>query len=94
MYAEKEPKYKSMFVRLVEDELGFCCVYAFLKETKRYSGRKVALAMGVSSQVIRYWRDKKFHGEIIPCPQCPRPQTQLRLRKTKTGRIYFKRCSL
>jgi len=84
-------KVKTLFARLVEDELGFCCIYSFLKETKRYSTNKIAKAMGVSANTVKYWRDKRFLQTIRPCPSCHLPQTQLRLRKTSGGRLYFVR---
>lgn len=84
---------RSLMVRLVTDELKFCCMYSFLRETKRYSMRKVAQAMGVNPQVISYWREKKFNGKVTKCPRCHLPQTQLQLKSTASGRPYFVRSS-
>ena len=85
---------KSLTVTLAEDELGFCCMYTFLRETKRWSGHKVAEAMGISSKSIYYWRDKKSRGVVTCCPRCHLPQTQLELKKRASGTVYFVRSSV
>lgn len=82
---------RSLFIRLVEEELGFCCVYSFLKETSRYSMHKIAQAMGVSTNTVRYWREKKFREQVVSCPLCPHPRIQLQLNQTSDGRVYFVR---
>lgn len=82
---------KTLVIRLVEEELGFCCICSFLKETRRWSAHKVSEAMGLSANSITYWRSKKFYGKVKACPQCPLPQTQLLLKKTASGRAYFAR---
>ncbi len=88
---EDTERYGSMFHQLVTDELRFCCIYSFLREIQHMSMQKVAIAMGVTHATIRYWRNKKFQGKIASCPRCPHPQTQLQLKKTNDGRIYFVR---
>lgn len=82
---------KSLMHKLAVDELGFCCLFSFLRETNRWSQKKVAEAMGVSDNTIRYWRDKKRQGQITMCPRCRRPQTQLELRSSTSGKFYFLR---
>lgn len=81
----------TLMQRLVIDELRFCCINSFLREIKGRSRKKVAEALGVSPQTIRYWQGKKFNGELKACPNCSLPQTQLRLKKTADGRAYFVR---
>ena len=82
---------KGLIPRLATDELGFCCMFSFIRETNRWSQAKVSKAMGVSAQAIRYWRDKKINGQLIMCPSCRQPQTYLELKKTEQGRYYFKK---
>lgn len=77
--------------RLVKEELGFCCIEAFLREVHGNSARKVAQALGVSHQVVRYWRQQKYEGNISRCPKCGDPQPQLKLQRYATGRWYFKK---
>ncbi len=81
----------SLIYKLAVEELKFCCVWSFLQETKVYSARKIALALGVSNRTITYWRNKKRKGQITQCPRCPGPQTRLQLKKTTSGRVYFVR---
>lgn len=81
----------SLLHKLAQDELGFCCMYSFIRETNRWSQAKVATAMGVSSGAIRYWRDKKRNGQLVMCPRCRRPQTQLELNRRASGTVYFVR---
>ena len=81
----------SLLHRLAVDELGFCCMFSFIRETNRWSQKKVAEAMGVSSPAIRYWRDKKRKGQLKMCPTCRAPQPTLELKKTNSGRYYFSR---
>lgn len=85
-------KTKSLLPRLAIDELGFCCMYSFVRETNRWSQKKVAAAMGVSAHAIRYWRDKKLTGQITMCPNCRHPQTLLELNRRANGNVYFSRC--
>ena len=81
---------RSLFHVLVEDELKFCCPYSFLRETKNYSALGVGKALGMSGNTIRYWRTKKFNGQVVACSSCRLPQPTLQLRK-KNKRHYFKR---
>ncbi len=82
---------KSLLAMLATEELGFCCMYSFLREVQGISLRKVAEAMGVTPQAIRYWRDKKLLHKLNSCPHCHLPQTQLQLSRTTSGRVYFVR---
>lgn len=80
-----------MTQRLAEDELNFCCMYSFIRETNRWSQNKVASAMGVSPQTIRYWRDRKRTGKIRMCPKCKAPQPILEIKRRAKGKFYFVR---
>jgi hypothetical protein len=82
---------QSLMHKLAVDELGFCCLFSFIKEVRPWSTRKVAEAMGVSPAAIKYWRTKKFNGELTACPRCHLPQTQLQLKKRAGGSVYFVR---
>ena len=82
----------SLFIRLVRDELGYCCVNGFLKAAEGYSARKVAEALGVNNRTVSYWRDKQMLKLIDPCPRCRHPQKPLVLLKTDAGRFYVDRC--
>lgn len=82
---------RSLLHRLAIEELKFCCMYSFIRETNRFSQNKVAEAMGVSTAAIRYWREKKRNGALTQCPLCRRPQTQLELKKRASGISYFVR---
>ena len=88
---DQNKPYKSMLHRLATEELKFCCMFSFIRETNRWSQAKVSQAMGVSSQAIRYWRDKKINGQLVMCSHCRNPQTHLELKKTESGRVYFKK---
>lgn len=81
----------SLLHRLAVDELGFCCMFSFIRETNRWSQKKVAEAMGVSSPAIRYWRDKKRKGQLKMYPRCRSPQTSLELNRTAAGTFRFVR---
>lgn len=85
------PEYRSITVRLVEDELNFCCMYSFLRETRRYSCRKVGFAMGVAPNTIMRWRNKKQRGQLTKCDKCAKPQPQLTIKKGLRNRVYFER---
>lgn len=84
----------SLMHRLCTEELGYCCVKSFLKESKRFSGRKVAAALGVNCSAVYYWRNKLASGEIPNCDHCRLPQKPLELRLTASGRAYFARSQL
>lgn len=85
--------YKGLMYRLVVKELGYCCIYAFLKEHKAASGHDLAEALGVCNKSLYYWRDKKKLKEITRCSSsCPRlPRRPVELKKTDDGRVYFAR---
>ena len=84
---------KSLLYRLATDELGFCCMFSFIRETNRWSQTKVGEAMGVSANAIRYWRDKKRTGKLLMCPRCRDPlfQKHLELNRRASGNVYFVR---
>lgn len=84
----------TLIKRLVTEELGFCCLYSFLKETKKYSGRSVAAALGVTPGGLYAHINRYKSREYKPCPNCRYPQTQLELSYSVSGRPYFVRHQL
>lgn len=76
---------------LVITELGFCCFYSFFREVKKYSGRKIALALGVSPNTIARHRNRFLSRETRKCPSCSRPRIQLELNYSASGKPYFVR---
>ena len=88
----KREKSHCLMQRLATEELGFCCIHSFLRETDRYSMSKVAGALGVSPHTVQYWRSKKLRREISRCPSCSRtPRKRLELKKRASGKYYFVR---
>ena len=86
---------KGILQQLATEELKFCCMYSFLRATKRWSRAKVAAAMGVHPSSIEHWEKRKFANKLKPCPKCHRPQrTQLRLTTRDDGTPYFVRSEL
>lgn len=84
--------YKGSLVHtLVVDELGFCCIYSFLRETKKYSAKKVSEALGVTPWTIGYWRAKKIRKIISPCQDCRQTHISLECRTSSYGKPYFVR---
>lgn len=91
MSSTQDQNRKALLHRLATEELGFCCMFSFIRETNRWSQNKVAEAMGVTAPAIRYWRDKKRSGQLLMCPRCRAPQTQLELNRRADGKVYFRR---
>lgn len=84
----------SIMEAIAVEELGYCCIKRFTKESKHISTRKLGAAIGVSNSAIQYWRDKYELGQLDSCPNCrlPRFQIRLELRSLASGRSVVDQC--
>lgn len=83
----------SVMKKLVVDELEFCCIHKFISETKKYSAKKIAAALGVGDGTISYWRSKIANGSLVRCLRCRQFHIYLELKTTAFGKPYFSRSS-
>lgn len=83
---------KCLMKTLIVDELDFCCIWNFMRETKSLSARKIAQALGVHPTTVQYWREKFIRREIKPCStDCRHLHKPCEFRMTDGGKPYFVR---
>ena len=82
----------SLIPKLVTEELGFCCMYSFLRASQHLSVRKLNAALGVAPGSLQYWKRKKFAGTLKPCPNCHSARRSIVLSRRADGTPYFPRC--